>query len=239
MKLLEINLYTNDLAGTRAFYSRELSLPIVSESPLHLSFQVGWTRLTFYSVNLPIAPYHFGINVPYSLLEECTYYFAFDYLQLQAPGQIIAEFPVFRTRACYFYDNNGNLIKFVSRADLPLDDPNLTLADLFQGICELGISTLNVAQTTSQLLQQFGIRQHPNAKPSPDLNMLGDDNGLFIVSRLNSSWPFTQVKAKLSYSYTVFHTDTNARLQVINSHELYKPQQEDIRLHQSIESILS
>ena len=204
MKILELDLYTTNLEATRLFYVRRLGLPMLSHSASHLTVLIGWTHLTFRLVDQPVAPYHFAVNVPRGSLEVVMYYFDLDYLPTQIPGadaseNSIADFPDWRAKACYFYDNAGNLLEFIARTDLPLDDPNLTFADLFQGVSEIGIATEDVTHTTEQINQQFGVKQFARMKPMTDFNAIGDDNGLFIVSKVGRNWLFTNTPAGLNY----------------------------------------
>ncbi|GAB3511398.1 hypothetical protein GCM10027341_50820 [Spirosoma knui] len=220
MKFLAIDLYTNDPIGTRAFYTQRLGLPIVSESATHLTLQLGWTQLTFWAVSVPVAPYHLAINVPRGALEVCMYYFDFEYLDTQARGQTVAEFPNWNARAAYFYDNAGNLLEFIGRADLPLDDPNLTINDLFQGVSEIGIATEDVTLTTCQLAAQFGIEQFSKSAPKLDFNAVGNDDGLFILSRIGRKWLFSSVEAQLNYCRVVFLNEPTGQVHTLHSYEI-------------------
>jgi catechol 2,3-dioxygenase-like lactoylglutathione lyase family enzyme len=220
MKFLAIDLYTNDPVRTRAFYTQQLGLPIVSESPSHLTLRIGWTHLTFWAVNVPVAPYHLAINVPRGALEVCMYYYGFDYLDTQATGQTVAEFPDWNARASYFYDNNGNLLEFIGRANLPLDDPNLTINDLFQGVSEVGIATEDVTLTTCRLAAQYGIEQFSRSVPKTDFNAVGNDDGLFILSRVGRKWLFSETEAQLNYCRVVFLNEPTGQVHTLHSYEV-------------------
>jgi catechol-2,3-dioxygenase len=220
MKFLNIELYTADPVGTRRFYTQQLGLDILAESADYITLQLGWTRLTFRAVTIPVAPYHFAINVPAGTLEVCMHCYQLDYLDTQAVNQTIADFPNWGARACYFYDNNGNLLEFIGRNELFLDNPNLTIGDLFQGISEIGIVTENVSYTTRQLKQQFGVTQFSRSTPMPDFNALGDDNGLFILSKVGRNWLFTNTPAGLSYCRIVFETEPNGDIQTLFSYQV-------------------
>jgi catechol 2,3-dioxygenase-like lactoylglutathione lyase family enzyme len=218
MKILDIELYTTDLDSTRFFYVRRLGLPILSRSASHLTVLVGWTRLTFRLVDQPVAPYHFAINVPRGSLDVIMYYFDLEYIATQAPGKTIADFPSWRARACYFYDSVGNLLEFIARTDLYLDDPNLTFSDLFQGVSEIGIATEDVAHTTRQIQGSFAIQQFDKTAPTSDFNALGDDNGLFILSRVGRNWLFSDTPAGLNYCRVEFSNGSD--VQVMYSYEV-------------------
>ena len=225
MKLVDIELYTADLDATRHFYVRQLGLPLLSRSSDHLTVLIGWTRLTFRLVDQPVAPYHLAINVPRGSLEVVMYYFDFDYLDTQGPGKTIADFPDWKAKACYFYESpetpeRSNLIEFIARTDLNLDDPNLTFNDLLQGVSEIGIATEDVGYTTEQLQRRFGVQQFDRSKPAPDFNALGDDNGLFILSRAGRKWLFSETPAGLNYCRVRFTNGDGENVQELYSYEV-------------------
>ena len=225
MRIIELDLYTANLEATREFYTRRLGLSVVSRSDRHVTVQIGWTSLTFRLVDQPVAPYHLAINVPHCLLEEMMDYFGFDYLDTQAPNQPIADFADWRARACYFYESPGspetsNLLEFIARTDLPLDDPNLTLNEFFQGVSEIGIATEDVAYTTRLLKQRFGINQFSKTCPAPDFNAVGDHNGLFILARSGRNWLFSKTPAQLNYCSVRFTTGQNEPVQEVCSYQI-------------------
>jgi hypothetical protein len=165
-----------------------------------------------------VAPYHFAINVPRGSLDVIMYYFDLEYIDTQAPGKTIADFPGWRARACYFYDSVGNLLEFIARTDLNLDNPNLTFSDLFQGVSEIGIPTEDVAHTTRQIQGSFAIQQFDKTTPTSDFNALGDDNGLFILSRVGRNWLFSDTPAGLNYCRVEFSNGSD--VQVMYSYEV-------------------
>ncbi|RYC67272.1 VOC family protein [Spirosoma sordidisoli] len=220
MKLLDLDLYTTDLTATRHFYVRRLGLPVLSRSYDHLTLMIGWTRLTFHLTNRPVAPYHLAINVPRSSLDVVMYYFDLDYLDTDRPDNIIADLPDWRAKACYFYDGTGNLLEFIARTDLPLDDPNLTINDLFQGVSEIGIGTEDVASTACQLQRRFGVPPFSRSAPTADFTALGDDNGLFILSKVGRNWLFTNTPAGLNYCRVRFVNEPGGVVHEMTSYEV-------------------
>ncbi|WP_080056350.1 VOC family protein [Spirosoma aerolatum] len=213
MKIVAFELYTVDLPGTRTFYTRQLGLPIVAESTETLTVQVGWTRLTFRAVDEPVAPYHFAINVPVGMLEVCLHSYPLNYLTTN--GQEIIELPTWRARASFFHDNNGNLVKFISRNDLSLFNPNLTVDDLFQGISEVGIATECTPTTTRQLMQRFGLPTFRRFAPSPELALLGNDAGLVTVAQVGHPWPFTHTPAAMNHCQVTFEAEPGCPAQTL------------------------
>ncbi|GAB3989522.1 hypothetical protein GCM10028807_14610 [Spirosoma daeguense] len=220
MKILDLELHTTDLDATRLFYVRRLGLPLLSQSINHLTVLIGWTRLTFRLVDKPVAPYHLAINVPRESLEVVMYYFDLAYLPTQAPDKLIADFSDWRAQACYFYDSTGNLLEFIARTDLSLSNPNLTITDLFQGVSEIGIATEDVTYTAELLHHRFDVMQFTKSTPKPEFNALGDDNGLFILSKIGRKWLFSDTVAGLNYCRIKFTNTSGGPMQELYSYEV-------------------
>ncbi|GAB3955995.1 hypothetical protein GCM10028805_44520 [Spirosoma harenae] len=211
MKIIAIELYTADLIGTRSFYTRQLGLPIISESVDSLTLQVGWTLLTFRTVDKPTAPYHFAITVPTDMLEVCMHCYPLNYRSIQ--GQEIVEMAEWRTRACYFRDNNGNLLKFVTKRELTWFDPNFTMNDLFQGITEMGIASECVPTTTRQLMDRFGLPLFRRFLPTLETSILGNETGLLSIVQTGTNWPFTQTSASMNHCQITFEVEPGGSAQ--------------------------
>ncbi|GAB4032012.1 VOC family protein [Spirosoma jeollabukense] len=220
MKILDLELYCTNLETTHFFYVRRLGLPLLTLSATQLTVLVGYTRLTFRKIEEPVAPYHLAINVPRGSLDVLMYYYDLDYLSTQASGQTIAYFPNWRAKACYFYDPAGNLLEFIARTDLNLDNPNLTLGDMFQGISEVGLATEDVPCTAEQLHRRFNVAQFGRTIPQPDFNALGDDNGLFILAKVGRPWLFTDTPAGLNYFRIQFMNGIDEAVQELYSYEV-------------------
>ena len=47
MKIRELQLYTNELDKTKAFYTTILAFELIDENENQFSLQIGWTKLTF------------------------------------------------------------------------------------------------------------------------------------------------------------------------------------------------
>ena len=220
MKILDLELYCNNLESTHFFYVRRLGLPLLTYSTTQLTVLVGYTRLTFRKVETVVDPYHLAINVPRGSLDVLMYYYDLDYLATQAPEQTVAYFPDWRAKACYFYDAAGNLLEFIARTDLDLDNPNLTLADMFQGVSEIGLATEDVPYTAELLQRRFNVKQFSRTIPQPDFNALGDDKGLFILAKVGRPWLFTNTPAGLNYFRIQFTNGIDEKVQELYSFEV-------------------
>lgn len=221
MKFLEIELYTNDPVGTRAFYTEHLGLSIISESTEHLTIQLGWTKLTFQAVQIAVAPHYLAINLPDALLDICKDYYQLRDLVPQNFGKKQIALLNRYTYAGYCQDNNGNVILFIGRNDLPTYSFKLTASKLFQGVNELGIVTEYVPETARQLIRRLATDSIKIYEQDQDFALIGDSEGCFVISKTGQKWPLTDVLSSLSYCKVVLEIKKNNLLQVIYSYRAF------------------
>ncbi|TWF39817.1 catechol-2,3-dioxygenase [Chitinophaga polysaccharea] len=185
MQLTSIHLYTNDLAATATFYTRQLQLAVIQQSSTRISLRAGASTLEFEHSNAIVHPvYHFAFNIPHNQLNE-----AVDRLQqmtslIPVTGDSpIAHFELWHADAIYFYDNNGNLLEFIARHDLLNAAPELHI----DSISEIGIVTENVPACVASFLQQ-PIPVFAKQPRSDQFTALGDDHGLLIIAAAGRNW---------------------------------------------------
>ena len=216
MKFREIDLYTADPIGTRSFYTEHMGLSIVTESAVHLTVQIGWTRLTFRAVSLAVAPYYVAVSAPPALLDVCADYYQLRPLHRFGVAHTLARYAT----AGYCLDNNGNVILFIGRSDLPACSFKNKASQLFQGVTELGMATECVPQTMYQLNRRLNIEPTTGCDPDQDVVLVGDDDGRFLLLQVGINWPFTDVEANLNYCKFVLNTGSDSFYHSLYSHEV-------------------
>ncbi len=221
MHLLDVELYTSDRVATRFFYAHSLGLPLLTDTPDRLTFQVGWTRLTFRVVAHSPAPLHLAFNVPVGAVASCPALLPVRFLDTHAPGYSIAEFPGWQARARYFFDPNGNLLECIERRGADAATQGTGPENLFQCVSEVGIATEDVGFTTSQLARRFDLAPFIRSIPQPDFCAVGDDNGLFILSQVGRPWLFTDVPTAPAYVRVGFLSDWRGTRHEVGSYELH------------------
>ena len=68
MKIRELQLYTNELDKTKAFYTSILAFELIDENENQFSLQIGWTKLTFVKSDEEHI-YHFSFLVDKTLFD--------------------------------------------------------------------------------------------------------------------------------------------------------------------------
>ncbi|WP_198174994.1 VOC family protein [Spirosoma arboris] len=198
MIITHLELETNQLVSLHQFYTHQLGLAILQQTATQITFQLGWSKLTFRQTNQPVAPYHFAINIPLYSLEQYELWYDVPYIDTVSPGCRIANFPDWKARASYFRDPAGNLVEFIERKDAGYTK------GYFQGISEIGLVADDVTTLAASLLDDYPVSLFAKSQPRTDFTVLGDDYGLFILAQTNRPWLFTNIPASSGYCRVEF-----------------------------------
>ena len=189
MHIQEVILNTASLIRTKQFYTRTLQLPVVNETDNTITFNVGKSLLTFHAVAEGRPFYHIAFNITNNKFSD-----SFEWINnkldiLEADhGLPIANYPEWNAESFYFLDNNGSILEFIVRFDLPYYSPNpFSVADIVE-ISEVGIVTNDVPETARSLNTKEGFPYFPKSKPTEHFTVMGDNNGLLIITKNGRGW---------------------------------------------------
>jgi catechol-2,3-dioxygenase len=198
MHISEVILQTASIARTRLFYSKTLELPIVTETEDTISFSAGSSVLTFKAVTGSKPYYHIAFNVTNNKFSD-----SFEWLSNKldilptANGLPIAVYPDWNAESFYFLDNNGSILEFLVRFDLPYHSPEPFGVHDIREISEVGVVTPDVPSATKQFNSAYGIPYFLKTRPAPEFTVMGDDHGLLIVTTKGSAWIPTSKPAQI------------------------------------------
>lgn len=198
MHFNEVILLTSSLVRTRQFYTRTLELEIVAESDDSLSFKAGDSVLTFKPGEGQKPIYHIAFNVTNNKFSDSFEWLdsKLDILKMEN-GLPIAAYPDWNAESFYFHDNNGNILEFIARFDLPYySAAPFSTADIKE-ISEVGVVSGNVPQTAKELHEQFALPYFERSKPTDQFTVLGDDKGLLIITQQGRGWVPTHKPAQI------------------------------------------
>lgn len=217
MKIKEIELLTDQLNETISFYTELLGFVQIDASAHRISFQVGESVLTFIpSVDTnPI--YHFAFTIPVNKIEEAVLWTTGIADVIRNPdNELITDFEDWKARAIYFYDNNGNILEFIARADLnnPSDQPFSTASIL--SISEMGLVADEPLELAAQLCNDKQLHYFSKGPKRSDFVAIGTDEGLFVVSNPDRNWYPTQKRAEKFP--TIIRIETNGVVQQVKLH---------------------
>ncbi|TPG45157.1 VOC family protein [Flavobacterium pectinovorum] len=197
MKLEHIQIQTNNIPETTAFYKDILELPIIDKTSQSVTIKAGNSILKFIENPDFNSIYHFAFNIPENKLEEAIEWCKnkTDLLIIE-DQRIIANFETWNANAVYFYDNNGNLLEFIARHDLD----NLQLKGFSSksilNISEIGVVDENPLELGEQLIEDYDLAFFTKNFNSDNFAAIGDDEGLLIIVKPYRNWYPTQTPSK-------------------------------------------
>jgi catechol 2,3-dioxygenase-like lactoylglutathione lyase family enzyme len=205
MKILELELLSDDILKTEVFYNEVLGLKTMSKEDSGISFNAGSTKLTFRpSINVkPV--YHFAFDVPNNKLLE-----AFDWIEKKTeimyviPPDKIADFYNWNAKSFYFYDNNGNILEFIARNDLDNATQKAFDGSSILSVSEIGLVSKNVVVQCEELFDKYGLTAYSKQPKLNKFIVLGTVTGLFILVEENRDWYPTDKKSKSFWTKIVF-----------------------------------
>ena len=206
MKILELELLTDDIAKTESFYKDVLGLePYLKEDADVLFYKIGYTKLIFKKSENVNPVYHFAIDVPNNLFDE-----GHDYMKGKVPiipvpgGSDIADFRNWHARSFYFYDNNGNILEFITRYENNVLSEAPFSNKSYLSISEIGLVTQNVPEFADELTARFGVPVFHRQPRGERFTVLGNDEGLFILVENEREWYPVTIKAHSYHTRILF-----------------------------------
>ena len=189
MFLTDVILHAGDIASLMTFYRDVLGLPILEEKADFLAVRVGQTRLAFKKdLSGWRGAAHFAIDVPVSQFDQAMEWIAARTpLLTDSQGSAVFYNQSWNTRQLYFQDAAGNFVEFIGHANEP--SPGRAFFDelSFQRIIEIGIPTLNVRKSLSDLLLVMpGVKVYRNGLDGA--TAVGDRNGMLVLIDKGRSW---------------------------------------------------
>jgi catechol-2,3-dioxygenase len=209
MKILEIEIQTDNIKETETFYSEILGLQLVNKNQNSISFKAGQSKLTFIKSDNINPKYHFAFNIPNNKLVDAINW-AETRIKLieNEENNVIANFESWNANAIYFYDNNNNILEFIARHDLENATDRPFDTSIIESISEIGVVTEKPLEIAENLIETNDLYYFSKSTKSETFVALGDDNGLFIIVDTNRKWYPTEQKAKKYFSRIKIEVDS-------------------------------
>lgn len=186
MKFRFLNVYTSRLKEQLQFYNEVLNLPVNKVSNSSFQIQIGYSLLEF-SKSRSTKPYHVAFHIPARMEEQALEWLKKRVSILRAGNEEIIDFPAWQARSIYFYDQDRNIIEFISRKKLFEAGVNEFTAEQIIGISEIGLATENVGMNFKLLNDNYGLQKFTGDYER--FCATGDDEGLFIIiDKHNKNW---------------------------------------------------
>ena len=197
MEIKEIEIQTDDLKGTENFYANVLGFELIEKEQNTIAFLAGNSILSFIKSTNLNPKYHFAFNIPKNKLNEATIWLNSKVnLLLNDENEIITDFGDWNAKAIYFYDNNNNIVEFITRFDLTNETEKKFDASSVLSISEIGIVANDPMKLASQIMDKNHLNYFEKGKQSENFISIGDDNGLVIIVKNDRKWYPTEQKAE-------------------------------------------
>ena len=197
MQINELVLKTNSLHRTRLFYHKTLELEIVAETGTAISFRAGKTTLTFEETTEEKPFYHLAFNIINNRFSDSFEWInnKLDILPVE-DDMLIAGYNEWNAQSFYFHDNNGSILEFITRFDLPYYSAAPFSPACIAEVSEIGLVVDNVAEYAEHLHQQYSIPYFAKGPRLHDFITMGDDYGLLLICQNKRGWVPTHKPAK-------------------------------------------
>ena len=197
MKLAHIQIETNNIEQTTTFYQDILELQVIEKDSDSVSVQAGNSVLEFVENTQFKSIYHFAFNIPENKLNEAIEWCKSKVgLILIKDQNVITNFENWNAHAVYFYDNNGNLLEFITRHDLNNAQSEKFSSKAILNISEIGIVNENPLELGKELIAQHDLEFFSKNDNSELFAAVGDDEGLLIMVQPNRNWYPTQTPSE-------------------------------------------
>lgn len=190
MFIKQLILLTTDIKKAKEFYNDLMEFPILEETNEKISFKIGNSILVFQQTMQFISPfYHVAFAVPNNKLDDALNWISRRTTVLPySENELIADFTGWNAKAFYFHDHQQNILEFITHYDLNTRDENIFSSASIKSICEIGIVTDDLSSTCKAITEQYHIQPFVKGPFLKDFAVMGDANGLFIVSKTNRGW---------------------------------------------------
>ena len=208
MKIIELDLLTDDVNNTAIFYNEIMGLKIISSNKYGISFAAGSTKLTFRPSENVKPVYHFAFDIPNNKLQDA---FAgmeknVEILEVIPPNKI-ADFYNWNAKSFYFYDNNGNIVEFIARYSLDNSSEKPFNGDSILSVSEIGFVSKNIEKLSDEMCAKYNLSVFSKQPKRDKFIVLGTDTGLFILVDENRDWYPTSIKSKSFWTKVVFYNN--------------------------------
>jgi catechol 2,3-dioxygenase-like lactoylglutathione lyase family enzyme len=185
MQIQHLWLQTKKLEDLFDFYTRVLGLPLLEQTRSSFTVNIGASKLSFEQSESGETPvYHFAFNIPENqLLEAKAWTEARVSLIPDAQGRTLFRTDSWNAEQFYFYDPAGNILELIARHDLDNPSSQPFSVQSLENISELGVASLDPAQTAARLELPLYRCQANDTFMS-----VGDEQGLLILVRRGRIW---------------------------------------------------
>lgn len=197
MRIDQIEIKTNDIQKTKAFYQNLFGLFILENDKESITFQAGTSILKFVEDPNLNSIYHFAFNIPENQLKEAIQWCENKVeLIVLEDNSVVTNFENWNAHSIYFFDYNGNLLEFIARHDLNNEQVGEFNSASILSISEIGIVTESPFELGNQLIEEHGLHFFSQNTNTEKFAAIGDHEGLLILVQPKRNWYPTQIPSE-------------------------------------------
>ncbi|MFB9080813.1 VOC family protein [Flavobacterium procerum] len=210
MKIDQIQIKTNDIQKTKAFYQNVFGLTILENDQKSITFQAGASILKFVEDQNFNSIYHFAFNIPANQLEKAIEWCK-DTIELiiLEDKSVVTHFENWNAHSVYFFDHNGNLLEFIARHDLNNTKIGEFNTASILNISEIGIVTESPLELGNQLVKEHGLHFFSQNTNTEKFSAIGNHDGLLILVQPKRNWYPTQIQSESNPVKITLENDEN------------------------------
>ncbi|MGB8375279.1 MAG: VOC family protein [Salegentibacter sp.] len=216
MKIQKLTIFTSQLQEQLKFYRDNLQMEIRNQSEEHFDLIAGYSVLEFRQREKS-TPYHIAFHIPDKQEEEALRWLKERVSILKSNSDEIIDFSNWDAKSVYFYDEDKNVVEFISRGHLNKPESAIFSGKSIVGISEIGIPTENIQEKFDFLQRNCSLEIFDGSFER--FCAIGDPQGLFITINKNmKDWFPTGDKAFSSdFEIEFTHKEKSCHLQFFNN----------------------
>lgn len=185
MKITRLTVKSNKVKEQLKFYKHQLGFEVTEYDEKCFVVKAGYSELCFeYAANFQ--PYHIAFHIPDNEEEKALRWIENEKPVLKDSTEKIIDFSNWKAKSVYFYDEERNIIEFISRRDFNHENSALFNAQSVLGIAEIGLAVESIEPVFDQF-QDIGLMRYDGNLES--FCAIGDDEGLIIcVDQNKKTW---------------------------------------------------
>ncbi len=178
MKIEKLEIATADIGKQLHFYRDLLGLEIRDLKDRSFEIVMGFSILKFRQ-DTYFTPYHIAIHIPNKQERIALTWLKSRVSILKNNLDEIVDFSAWDAKSVYFYDEDKNIMEFISRLDFNKAFSEVFSEKSFLGIAEIGLATNNIEEKFNFLQQNCDLEIFDGNFEK--FCAIGDHQGLLIT----------------------------------------------------------
>ncbi|MGM9957001.1 MAG: VOC family protein [Peribacillus sp.] len=198
MLINKVNLASNSLAKTKAFYLNRLGAKLLGETPNSFSIKIGASELIFTEAKSGSKPfYHLAFNIPSNQFKEAKKWITARTPLNREEGVDEVYFSHIHAHSLYFTDPSHNVVEFIARHSIAPESNEPFSMNSLLSIGEINLTTRDIEGIGQQLINRnIPIRDGESLNPD-GLTFMGSDGAFLLLGKPGRRWIFSEQYAEI------------------------------------------